>query len=45
MSRLEPIKKYKVIDDGLIICYIIVTGKQLEYFIDQAYQELKSLKK
>ena len=45
MSRLEPNKKYKVIDDGLINGYIIVPGKQLEYFIDQAYQELKSLKK
>ena len=45
MSKLEPNKKYKVIDDGLVNGYIIVTGKQLEYFIDQAYKELKSLKK
>ena len=45
MPRLEPNKKYKVIDNGLVNGYIVVTGKQLKYFIDQAYQELKSLKK
>ena len=45
MSKLEPNKKYKVIDNGLINGHIIVTGKQLEYFINQAYKELKSLKK
>ena len=43
--KLEPTKKYKVIDDNLVNGFIVVTGKQLEYFIDQAYQELKSLKK
>ena len=45
MSRLKPNKKYKFIDDGLVNGYIVVTGKQLEHFIDQAYKELKSLKK
>ena len=45
MSKLEPNKKYKVIDNGLINGHIIVTGKQLEYFINQAYKEFKNLKK
>ena len=45
MSRLKPNKKYKFIDDGLVNGYIVVTGKQLEQYIDQAYKELKSLKK
>ena len=45
MSRLKPNKKYKFIDDGLVNGYIVVTGKQLEQYINQAYKELKSLKK
>ena len=45
MSRLKPNKKYKFIDDGLVNGYIVVTGKQLEQYIDQAQKELKSLKK
>ena len=45
MSKLEPNKKYKVIDDGLINGYIIVTGKQLEQFIKQAHDDVMRLKK
>ena len=45
MPRLEPNKKYKVIDNGLVNGYIVVTGRQLEHFIDQAYKEFKNLKK
>ena len=45
MPKLEPNKKYKVIDNGLVNGYIVVTGKQLEQYIDQAQKELKSLKK
>ena len=45
MSRLKPNKKYKFIDDGLVNGYIVVTGKQLEQYIDQAYKEVKSVKK
>jgi len=39
--KLEPNKKYKVIDKNLINGYIILTGKQIEKTIDDAVKELK----
>ena len=39
--KLEPNKKYKVIDKDLVNGYIILTGKQIEKFIEDAYKELK----
>ena len=43
--KLEPTKKYKVIDDNLINGFIVVTGKQLEQFIKEAYDDVMRLKK
>ena len=39
--KLEPNKKYKVIDKDLVNGYIILTGKQIEKTIEDAYKELK----
>ena len=43
--KLEPKKKYKVIDDNLVNGFIVVTGKQLEQFIKQAHDDVMRLKK
>ena len=43
--KLEPAKKYKVIDDNLVNGFIVVTGKQLEQFIKQAHDDVMRLKK
>jgi|TARA_X000001382_G_scaffold36820_1_gene24360 hypothetical protein len=43
--KLEPTKKYKVIDDNLVNGFIVVTGKQLEQFIKQAHDDVMRLKK
>ena len=37
--KLEPNKKYKVIDNDLVNGYIILTGKQIEKPIEDAYKE------
>ena len=39
--KLEPNKKYKVIDKDLVNGYIILTGKQIEKTIEDAYKELQ----
>ena len=39
--KLESNKKYKVIDKDLVNGYIILTGKQIEKTIEDAYKELK----
>ena len=39
--KLQPNKKYKVIDKDLVNGYIILTGKQIEKTIEDAYKELK----
>ena len=39
--KLQPNKKYKVIDKDLVNGYIILTGKQIEKTIEDAYIELK----
>tara|TARA_R110002012_G_scaffold9522_1_gene43661 strand:+ start:1090 stop:1224 length:135 start_codon:yes stop_codon:yes gene_type:complete len=43
--KLEPTKKYKVIDHNLVNGFIVVTGKQLEQFIKEAYDDVMRLKK
>jgi len=43
--KLEPTKKYKVIDDNLVNGFIVVTGKQLEQFIEEAYDDVMRSKK
>jgi len=43
--KLEPTKKYKVIDDNLVNDFIVVTGKQLEQFIEEAYDDVMRSKK
>ncbi len=43
--KLEPTKKYKVIDYNLVNGFIVVTGKQLDQFIKQAYDDVMRLKK
>ena len=39
--KLEPNKKYKVIDKDLVNGYIILTGKQIEKTTEDAYKELQ----
>ena len=39
--KLEPNKKYKVIDDDLINGYQILTGKQINWPIENAYKQVK----
>ena len=39
--KLQPNKKYKVIDKDLVNGYIILTGKQIEKTIEDAYKELQ----
>ena len=39
--KLEPNKKYKVIDNDLVNGYIILTGKEISKTIEDAYKELK----
>ena len=39
--KLEPNKKYKVIDNDLINGYIILTGKEISKTIDDAVKEIK----
>ena len=39
--KLEPNKKYKVIDNDLVNGYIILTGKEISKTIDDTYKELQ----
>ena len=39
--KLEPNKKYKVIDNDLVNGYIILTGKQITKTLEDAYKELQ----
>ena len=39
--KLEPNKKYKVIDNDLVNGYIILTGKEISKTIEDAYKELQ----
>ena len=39
--KLQPNKKYKVIDNDLVNGYIILTGKQITKTLEDAYKELK----
>ena len=39
--KLEPNKKYKVIDNDLVNGYIILTGKEINKTIEDAYKELQ----
>ena len=39
--KLEPNKKYKVIDNDLVNGYIILTGKEINRAIEDAYKELQ----
>ena len=43
--KLEPNKKYKVIDNDLVNGYIILTGKEISKTIEDAYKEVMSTKK
>ena len=43
--KLEPNKKYKVIDDDLINGYQILTGKQINSLLENAYKQVKRSKK
>ena len=43
--KLEPNKKYKVIDNGLVNGYIILTGKEINKAIEDAYKEHINSKK
>lgn len=39
--KLEPNKKYKVIDNDLVNGYIILTGKEISKTIEDAVKTLK----
>ena len=39
--KLQPNKKYKVIDNDLVNGYIILTGKEISKTIEDAYKELQ----
>ena len=39
--KLQPNKKYKVIDNDLVNGYIILTGKEINRYIEDAYKELQ----
>tara|TARA_R110002012_G_scaffold112147_1_gene257594 strand:- start:285 stop:419 length:135 start_codon:yes stop_codon:yes gene_type:complete len=43
--KLEPNKKYKVIDDDLINGSQVITGKQLNKLIEEAYKDVMRSKK
>jgi len=42
--KLEPNKKYKVIDNDLVNGYIILTGKEITKTLEDAYKKLQSEK-
>ena len=42
--KLEPNKKYKVIDNDLVNGYIILTGKEITKTLEDAYKKLESEK-
>ena len=39
--KLQPNKKYKVIDNDLVNGYIILTGKEINKAIEDSYKELQ----
>ena len=39
--KLQPNKRYKVIDNDLVNGYIILTGKEITKTLEDAYKELK----
>ena len=39
--KLQPNKRYKVIDNDLVNGYIILTGKEISKTIEDAYKELQ----
>tara|TARA_B100000282_G_scaffold81894_1_gene56957 strand:+ start:204 stop:341 length:138 start_codon:yes stop_codon:yes gene_type:complete len=39
--KLEPNKKYKVIDNDLVNGYIILTGKEITKTLEDAYKKLQ----
>tara|TARA_R100000734_G_C3292915_1_gene84497 strand:+ start:738 stop:872 length:135 start_codon:yes stop_codon:yes gene_type:complete len=43
--KLEPNKKYKVVDDDLINGFQVLTGKQLNKLIEKAYKDVMESKK
>ena len=43
--KLEPNKKYKVVDDDLINGYQVLTGKQLNSLLETAYKQVMRSKK
>ena len=43
--KLDPNKKYKVIDDDLINGYQILTGRQLNLLLETSYKQTRRLKK
>ncbi len=43
--KLEPNKKYKVIDNDLVNGYIILTGKEISKTIENAVKEVMNTKK
>ena len=43
--KLEPNKKYKVIDNDLVNGYIILTGKQITKTLEDAYKKHINSKK
>jgi len=43
--KLEPNKKYKVVDDDLINGSCVLTGKQLNKLIEKAYKDVMESKK
>ncbi len=45
MTELDPNKKYKVIDNDLVNGYIILTGKQIQEFTEEAYKKQINSKK
>ena len=43
--KLDPNKKYKVVDNDLINGYQVLTGKQLNNLLETAYKHVKRSKK
>ena len=43
--KLEPNKKYKVVDNDLINGYQVLTGKQLNSLLEKSYKQVKRSKK
>ena len=43
--KLEPNKKYKVVDDNLINGYQVLTGQQLNSLLETAYKQVMRSKK